>query len=161
MALSNAERQRRYRQRLKALALAGRGFAGDLDKAYAEGRTVERERLLPLLRQKARALSPEVATSWAEMEEALESPARSLAIDYWKQYGRELGQHHEELFLTRLLRECIGRSNASPMPKPAGPRKELLPRAQKEETPRQNLERDREEQLKMADRFEQLMRRGG
>lgn len=159
MALSNAERQRQYRQRLKRRAAAASEELGELNRHYAQGRVEERKRILPLLRKKATELSPEMAARWAFIEKGLLAIDGHPTLEQWKLSARELGQRNEELLLAQLFRECmtdhsrtdsaqqsrdISPSASSPAPAPPADEEEKL----------------RDAQMRQAERMKKILRPG-
>jgi len=106
MPLSNAERQKRYRQRLKAAARTGDDLLARLNRAYEEGcRSAINE---ALERIRAREDGSEVRAEWASWEDALAAlPPHEQAAGDWIEQARQSGAKLGEHLVMQARHDCL------------------------------------------------------
>ena len=115
MALSNAERQARYRRRLKTLAASGDTAIQKLNEAYTAAAVTQRESAL-------RAISMEMGQSadrnfvraMERMMSGLPPAAYAWTLDDWCDIARQIGQKDEEASIFEAREEALRRTAERP-----------------------------------------------
>jgi len=115
MALSNAERQARYRRRLKALAASGDSAVRKLNEAYGAGAAAHRERALRAIKEKmAQSTDRNFVLAMKRMISSLPPPSYAWTVDDWCDVARQIGQKDEEASIFEAREEALRRMSENP-----------------------------------------------
>jgi len=108
MALSNAERQARYRQRLKRRAAEGGVAIKKLNEAYAAAAAEERARILREIRTEIESSTDrEFVRAMERMIAGLPPPSYAWTLDDWCDVARQVGQKDEQAALQEEREEAL------------------------------------------------------
>jgi len=115
MALSNAERQARYRQRLKALAASGDAAVEKLNEAYSAAAAARREKALREIREKmSRSADRSFVLAMKQMMSSLPPPTYAWTLDDWCAVARQIGQKDEEALIGEARNDAHRRLSEQP-----------------------------------------------
>lgn len=110
MAQSNAERQRRYRQRLKALAADGSNAVRKLNDAYNAAAAEQRDEALAEIRHKiAESKDQNFVRAMQDMIDRLPPPSYRWTVDDWRRIARLLGKADEASTVAEAEQEALRR----------------------------------------------------
>lgn len=108
MALSNAERQKRYRQRLRALAASGGYAVQRLNEAYSAAAVEQRERSLQAIkREMDQSTDQEFVLVIEDMISRLLPPSYEWTLDDWCNIAQQIGQKDEAASILEARKEAL------------------------------------------------------
>lgn len=120
MALSNAERQKRYRQRLKARATAGGDAVRRLNDAYSAAAAAQRdESFRAIMYQLAQSGDRSALQALKDIVGRLPPPSYDWTIEDWCGIASQLGASDEESLLREARDEAIRKASTGPSEKSA------------------------------------------
>lgn len=110
MAQSNAERQRRYRQRLKALAENGGNAITKLNETYNTAAAEQRDAALAEIRRKiARSKDQNFIAAMQDMVDRLPPPTYDWTLEDWCRIAALLGKADEAETVAEAEKEALRR----------------------------------------------------
>lgn len=118
MAISNAERQKRYRQRLKVLAVSGSNAVRKLNEVYNTAAAEQRDSALKEVRRKiARSKDEKFILAMEDMIARLPPPSYEWTIDDWCRIAQLLGQKDEAANVSEAEKEALRQLPKRQLPK--------------------------------------------
>jgi hypothetical protein len=118
MAQSNAERQRRYRQRLKAQAAEGSNAVRKLNEAYNAAAAEQRGEALARIRSRIAASKDEnLIRALQDMIDALPPPTYDWTLEDWLGIAALLGKADEAATMAEAERQARRQFQARKPPK--------------------------------------------
>lgn len=121
MAISSAERQKRYRQRLKVLAASGSNAVRKLNEVYNTAAAEQRDNALKEVREKiARSNDENLILAMEDMIARLPPPSYEWTLDDWCHIAQLLGQKDEAALVSEAEKGAL-----SQLPKRQPPKRQL------------------------------------
>jgi len=115
MALSNAERQARYRQRLKSRADGGDFAVQKLNEAYGAAAAAQRERILQGIRtEMERSTDRNFVLAMERMMSGLPPPSYVWTLDDWCEVARQIGQKDEDALIVEARENALRQMSEKP-----------------------------------------------
>lgn len=115
MATSSAERQKRYRQRLKALAANGSNAVHKLNEIYNSAAAEQRDNALREIRKKvARARDETLVLAVEEMITRLPPPSYEWTLEDWCRIAELLGQKDEQDYIAETQKLTLRKTRNEP-----------------------------------------------
>jgi len=124
MVQSNAERQKRYRQRLRALAADGSNAVRRLNELYNSAAAEQRDKALKEVREKiARSNDENFILAMEDMIARLPPVSYEWTLDDWSTIARLLGHKDEAALISEAEREALGQLAKRQPPQRLRPKK--------------------------------------
>lgn len=118
MTQSNAERQKRYRQRLKARAASGSNAVRKLNEVYNTAAAEQRDNALKEVRKRiARSKDENFVLAMEDMIARLPPPSYEWTLDDWCRIAQLLGQKDEEALVSEAEKEALRQLPKRQLPK--------------------------------------------
>ena len=115
MALSNAERQARYRRRLKALATSGDSAIQKLNEAYSTAAVAERDDALRAIRMEmARSTDRNFVHAMDRMMAGLPPASYGWTLEDWCNVAGQIGQKDEESSISEARAAALRQMSEAP-----------------------------------------------
>ena len=115
MALSNAERQARYRRRLKALATSGDTAVQKLNEAYSAAAVAQREAALrPIRIEMGQSTDRAFVRAMERMMAGLPPASYAWTLDDWCDVARQIGQKDEETSVLEAREAALRQMSEAP-----------------------------------------------
>ena len=128
MVQSNAERQKRYRQRLKALAASGSSAVRKLNEVYNTAAAEQRDSALKEVRRKiARSKDEKFVLAMEDMIARLPAPSYEWTLDDWCVIAQLIGQKDEAALVSEAEKEALRHLPNHQLPKRQLPKKPRRP----------------------------------
>jgi len=117
MALSNAERQKRYRRRLKARATAAGDAVRRLNDAYSAAAAAQRDQSFrAIMHQLAQSGNRAALQALKDIVGRLPPPSYDWTIEDWCGIASQLGASDEESLLREARDKAIRKASSNPAP---------------------------------------------
>jgi len=118
MVQSNAERQRRYRKRLKSLAENGGNAVRKLNETYNAAAAKQRDKALAQIRQKlARSKDETFVRDMQDMIDSMPPPSYDWTLEDWCTIAALLGKADEATTVAEAEKQARRRLQALKLPK--------------------------------------------
>ncbi len=115
MALSNAERQARYRRRLKALAASGDSAIQKLNEAYSTAAVAQRDAALRAIRMEmAQSTDRRFARALDRMMSSLPPASYGWTLEDWCEVACQIGRKDEEASILEARAAALRQMSEAP-----------------------------------------------